>query len=633
MMLVDFFEPFSPKIALLSILFVLSLDIIGLSIRKFVFCNTENYELRAVDWTLGLGVFIFFWWALAFFVMPQLAPLSCSLVGAAGISLYAMGPKNYQKQLIEGFKNSFDAWPLFILLLPFLVISFFKLSVPANSGDESFYHFISPSTFLHNYSWANLSVGNHLYQMVPRFLDSMYIITFVATKTYSMARFVQSLIFISSLTAIFLFFMRNFGRTTAIVLSFCYLSMANVDLPYLITTGLVDGTTAAFHALGALCLLQFFLTPQRSWLYQSTAFFALALGTKYSGLTFFIVMFCFLVVVVLRSPQHRKELLNSKALATLTLIFLIFGGFWYVKNLILTGNPTYPFCTSGCVDREEYFKGWTTPVTLENALDIVILLFSGSKYILLLLLAGLSMPFVKGNPTVRKACLFFVMGVVVDLIMLKMTSVFYHRYAMHLQLMTVFAVSVCIGLLYDRISNQAKIALVAILVIFLAPTYGSHVRAMYKIVEPADVSLSLGQITPREWIQKTQPTLFDVVEWCEKPTESGRPTPVAVFEPDLVWPKHGDLVAPFYVNCEGKVVRPVATTREELLKEVRESKLQFYFVASKTCAESSPTSPKDLTNVDTRTRYLRWLNYEMVCLSKQITPHLFYFDYTTLPSK
>ena len=88
--------------------------------------------------------------------------------------------------------------------------------------------------------------------------------------------------------------------------------------------------------------------PSPGELATATAALGLAIGTKYAGLPLALPFAAALFVLAARGRPRARKLLALPALVVAT------GGFWYLRNAVVTGNPLYPvsgFSLPGLYDR------------------------------------------------------------------------------------------------------------------------------------------------------------------------------------------------------------------------------------------------------------------------------------------
>lgn len=86
-------------------------------------------------------------------------------------------------------------------------------------------------------------------------------------------------------------------------------------------------------------LLSYKKSNKKSDIVLSALSFGITLGTKYLGITYFLIYILFFGLI-----YPKKRLSNKIALDILTVILFIFllGGYWYLRNFLETGSVIYP---------------------------------------------------------------------------------------------------------------------------------------------------------------------------------------------------------------------------------------------------------------------------------------------------
>lgn len=108
-------------------------------------------------------------------------------------------------------------------------------------------------------------------------------------------------------------------------------------------TNYVDFLVGAFVLLGAVFGIEFRNqegVPRKLAMLASGASFGVALGSKYTGLVVVAFTMLALTVAAVRTPDRSQAL---KGLATIAVVAALAGGYWYVRNAVLVGDPFYPF--------------------------------------------------------------------------------------------------------------------------------------------------------------------------------------------------------------------------------------------------------------------------------------------------
>lgn len=127
-------------------------------------------------------------------------------------------------------------------------------------------------------------------------------------------------------------------RTTAWLTGIAFAAIPHVA--FLVTQGLADAVLFFGFATGALFLLRAWRTRSVAELLLAGAALGVAFGTKWYGVPAVAVLLgLWLVSRWLRERTWRPPLADA---ALAGVVVLLTGGVWLVRNLVVTGNPTFP---------------------------------------------------------------------------------------------------------------------------------------------------------------------------------------------------------------------------------------------------------------------------------------------------
>ncbi len=135
---------------------------------------------------------------------------------------------------------------------------------------------------------------------------------------------------------------RLFNRKTGFM-AFFILSAVHF-LPFLASWAYIDLIWSTYDILSILALLIWLEHPEKNkaWLIICGVFLGLALGSKYLALTSLATLGILLALCL-----HKQPRLLVQSSVTLGSIALFIACPWYLKNLIMTGNPVYPLLFGG----------------------------------------------------------------------------------------------------------------------------------------------------------------------------------------------------------------------------------------------------------------------------------------------
>ena len=145
-------------------------------------------------------------------------------------------------------------------------------------------------------------------------------------------------------------------------------------------SGYIDTGAAATALLYFVTMTGYVVNKERGYLLAGMSLFGMAIGIKYTTLTFLIpATILFLTTFITLNHQKLLRMFNkgfqktismNKWILLLFILPLIFGGYWYIKNFIVSGNPVYPLifhCKNNlvCGQTSEFFLGWAKNLDFE----------------------------------------------------------------------------------------------------------------------------------------------------------------------------------------------------------------------------------------------------------------------------
>lgn len=375
MLLKDYFEPLNFYNFSIFILFFFAMDSVGYTVAYFL---KFPAFLRFVNWIFGLGFFIFIWFLLHLFL-----PFRADYV-AISIILFVLPFLPFyitNKGLFSLIKEVLKfPYPLIFILLIAQKL-FFLISMPPYVTDEIAYHFTSPAQITARKSWdfyQNIS----LYYMLPQTLETGFRLMFSLTNTHAAARLLHFTIFLTTVYSISIFLKERVNLLVAIAYSFFTLLLFAIPLVDS-TRGYIDVAPAILSNLLLVTCIGWIAAKERGYLYAAFSLIGLIVGIKYTVLGFAVSAVIFFLLLYLYNERSNiknylhvgtlKNLiwLNRQALILIPLLVITMGGYWYLKNLIVTYNPIYPFyfkCKDNipCGNKNEFFGEWGVPFRLEN---------------------------------------------------------------------------------------------------------------------------------------------------------------------------------------------------------------------------------------------------------------------------
>src|SRR3989344_7971774 len=191
MPLSEYFQPLNPATISLFFLIFFSFDLWGTFIKS-LFSKRQLDSSRIINWLIGLGFFSLLWFLLRFFLPPSQLRIALTILVLDLITLPHYLRAGELKKLAVAW------WPLkfpLLVIAPFLPAVFIKASLPPYYSDEMAYHFISPAQLAHLTTWR---FDGNFYPNLPQVFDSFFTLSFVLTKTYSVARLTHFAILVTA---------------------------------------------------------------------------------------------------------------------------------------------------------------------------------------------------------------------------------------------------------------------------------------------------------------------------------------------------------------------------------------------------------------------------------------------------
>lgn len=233
---------------------------------------------------------------------------------------------------MNGKKNTWLIPKVSVVVFVYILIFFFYKGLISNTyeGDSLNYHIPIAKAFL------NGSITNpEFIKAVPLLkyypgssegILSMLILLGIPMSTYNV--FAAAIFFL-----VLVFSGKRFKLGNQLSILFATSIVTLHTITRWINTQVIDIWLAVFFML-SLSLLQ---KPEKKISYFLILGFSLGMliGTKYTGVVFFIVLLAF---------NYRRiiKVLNPKRIIAFLIPFTFFGLLWYLRNFLLTDNPVYP---------------------------------------------------------------------------------------------------------------------------------------------------------------------------------------------------------------------------------------------------------------------------------------------------
>lgn len=338
--------PFFNIVRLFAVVLLMLFSLIGLGIffqKKIAYIKKLNLEHIFLSYFSGFTIFSTTSLLINWFFPNPYNMLFLFSILLFGLYVFLFSIKNIKREKVLIRKIDFLFLPLLFFLFIFLIL--YSLHSPSE-WDEVAYHFpameeISAGSLTfpllsnnpYNYFYKPFSV---FYGNLPYASESVAAVGYYLSGNHqSIAHLLYTLTFFIFLFFVVLFLKRTYdtklstGLIVAIAITFHY------GILILLGTGSIDVTTSIFQVLSCLLLFNIEKKDQLNYLPLSLLFLGSALAHKFT--TVFMLPFYFLWLSFL-----IKKILNKEVIFKGLLFLFLGGGGWYLKNLVLFGNPIYP---------------------------------------------------------------------------------------------------------------------------------------------------------------------------------------------------------------------------------------------------------------------------------------------------
>ncbi len=289
------------------------------------------------DTVVGMGIL-----SLLMFVLAALHLLHCRWIPAAVCGLGLLGVGIWLPEIVNGVARFFrrersKSHVLCGLLLLALFVSAFVPAVapPAMSDWDSLaYHMAVVKLWVKRGGFYYIDFVSH--SNFPFLLEMLYVPGIMIDQPGA-AKLVHYWVGVLLVTAVVVLARRHISRGSA-----WPSALALAGMPIVLweaTTAYIDLATALYTVVSVCLLLNYFDTSDRHYLTASAVCTGFAASTKMTGLLLIPLLFLWLVID--RRFLERQFILKDAARFAVLAIAVCSP--WYVKTLVYTGNPVYPF--------------------------------------------------------------------------------------------------------------------------------------------------------------------------------------------------------------------------------------------------------------------------------------------------
>jgi hypothetical protein len=340
------------RVLLFFILITLSSTLLGLQIinviKRFKTSKKKSSELIPVEQIgagllIGIGIVAYASLIVGFAGFFKKETLLIIIIGSLLISSKQILPLaksliSHLKNLVQEYKHNLVALAAIVLCIITLGSLYLTAMQPPYTSDELHYHLPEVKQIVETQK-IDLKFGGHpFYGNIPKLMEIVFAIG-STLSSYQLSHALNFMVFLGFIVVVFGFVIKYYGVKTA---SFSILLLSWFDdLTWNATSGFIDAATTSFEISALLFILDWTVKKSRLSFFISAALIGIAASMKYSPLPTATFILGIIVFDTLRNNQKNISKI-LKNLIPYILIALLFGGFWYIKNLIILENPFYP---------------------------------------------------------------------------------------------------------------------------------------------------------------------------------------------------------------------------------------------------------------------------------------------------
>ncbi|HMK07593.1 MAG TPA: glycosyltransferase family 39 protein, partial [Anaerolineales bacterium] len=219
-----------------------------------------------------------------------------------------------------------------------LMLSLLQALTPVWDYDGLMYHLQGPRLFLEA---GGIRLLPNLWQANGPLTAEMIYLVGLAAGSEVFAKVFHWAVTVVLLLATFAVARRHLGNTVGWLAGGILLGVP--ILPIWGSLAYADAVWALFEFLAIAAYLEWRTTLRERWLIVAGGMLGLALGAKYTALPLLSILF----LAVLLDSRGGTVSGRFRSSVLLSAAALVVASPWYVKNLVLAGNPVYPFLLGG----------------------------------------------------------------------------------------------------------------------------------------------------------------------------------------------------------------------------------------------------------------------------------------------
>ncbi len=321
------------------------LTLVFLSVGKFfiekIKIDLSSMEKIAVSFGAGLGLVgyvVFIMGLLHLLYKPLVAALLCVLLILNRRQLWDF-ISIFRRWFAGAAYKQWDRFSLFLLCAIFfqLAISLLYDLGPVIGWDAPAYYLYLPKIYAQNHGIIYLP--SHILAGGPQLIEMIYTVSMLLSNGIA-AVLMNWWIGVFIMLAAYVFSRKILSRNMAltVVAILCYLPEFN----YYFGEG---KPTLGTHFFGIICVMMFIAyiaNKDIKYVLLSAVFGGFAMAS--SGFSGFVIVTMLAIWVIIALIKRSDTPLYFKHLFIFLVITVLIGGPFYIRNIVLTGNPVFPFC-------------------------------------------------------------------------------------------------------------------------------------------------------------------------------------------------------------------------------------------------------------------------------------------------
>jgi len=331
---------------MLSLIIALTLSIVviglGNKLLKLSKLNFSSiYEEVSYSGGLGFGAFsliIFFIGLLGLFEKLVIIFIVCSIGIISIKNIYNLSTE-FIKNLLNDFRkvSHLVEYGLIFLIAIFLSLNLIGAMAPPNAADALVYHLSIPKLYIKENQLIDIPFNIRSY--LPLNIEMLFTAGMLIYSDIT-AKLLNFVIGVLVLFSIYGFSKRYFNSQIGLIAVAIFLSLPLTT--NLITTASTDLGATLFFALTLFSFLIYMENRRVNWLLLASVFAGFTAGTKLQPIFLIISLGGLYLIKILIDTKWRtkKEFILWVSFGVLAILI---ASPWYIKNIIYTGNPVYPF--------------------------------------------------------------------------------------------------------------------------------------------------------------------------------------------------------------------------------------------------------------------------------------------------